>query len=511
MSSRDPIRCAIYTRKSTEEGLDSDFNTLDAQREAAEAFIASQKAEGWVCLPDHYDDGGFTGANMDRPAMQRLLADIRAGKVDAVVVYKVDRLSRSLIDFARIMETFESQHVSFVSVTQQFNTTHSMGRLTLNILLSFAQFEREIISERTRDKIAATRRKGKWAGGHPILGYDIDPANLKLMVNDEEAKRVREIFGLYVEMGTLMGVANELNDRGWRTKQWEKRKGGLRGGSTFNKGKVFSILTNVAYIGLVKYKDEVHDGEHEAIVDRDLWDRVQEILREHGRNGGMQARNRHNALLKGLLFCGPCGRAMGHTFTQKGDRLYRYYTCQAAQKQGWETCPSKALPAEQIEQFAVDRIKALGSDPALRAATLAEARRARQERIDALEGDRVVAQRELKRLGAEIAKAAQEGHEAGDGGAWLAELHAKAEAAEARLRALSRDVARETASLATKAEVDGALGTFDEVWANLTPREQARVVRLLVSRVDYDGERGSVAITFRDVGLAAPAGEEAAA
>jgi len=206
------VRCAIYTRKSTEEGLDQEFNTLDAQRESAEAYIVSQKAEGWVCLPDRYDDGGFTGGNIDRPALQRLLADIEAGKIDCVVVYKVDRLSRSLIDFSKIMETFESKGVSFVSVTQQFNTTTSMGRLTLNILLSFAQFEREIIGERIRDKLGALRRKGKWAGGVPVLGYDVDRSNgsPRLVVNAAEAARVREIFALYLEKGSLQKVVSEL-------------------------------------------------------------------------------------------------------------------------------------------------------------------------------------------------------------------------------------------------------------------------------------------------------------
>ena len=216
------VRCAVYTRKSSEEGLDQDFNSLDAQREAAESFIASQRAEGWRCLPARYDDGGFTGGNMDRPAVQRLLADIEAGLVDCVVVYKVDRLSRSLIDFARMMEVFEKRGVSFVSVTQQFNTTHSMGRLTLNILLSFAQFEREIISERTRDKIAAAKRKGMWGGGRPILGYDIDrlPGGNRLVVNASEAERVRRIFALYLECGSVSRTIARLDEMGWTTKAW---------------------------------------------------------------------------------------------------------------------------------------------------------------------------------------------------------------------------------------------------------------------------------------------------
>src|ERR1022692_4459256 len=217
------IRCAIYTRKSTEEGLQQEFNSLDAQREAGEAFIVSQKQEGWQVVADHFDDGGYTGGNMDRPALKRLLAAVESRSVDCVVVYKVDRLSRSLMDFARIIEVFDQNGVSFVSVTQQFNTTTSIGRLTLNILLSFAQFEREIISERTRDKMSAAQRKGKWIGGHPFLGYDIDPKGGRIVVNPEEAEQVRTLFGLYLELGSLLPVLQEAERRGLLTKRVDHR------------------------------------------------------------------------------------------------------------------------------------------------------------------------------------------------------------------------------------------------------------------------------------------------
>jgi site-specific DNA recombinase len=266
------VRCAIYTRKSTEEGLDQEFNSLDAQREAAEAYIASQQREGWLCLPQRYDDGGYTGGNMDRPALQQLLADIAAQKINCILVYKVDRLSRSLLDFVRIMEIFEAQHVSFVSITQSFSTATSMGRLVLNVLLSFAQFERELISERTRAKIAAARRKGKWVGGMPLLGYDVDPRGSKLVVNQEEAVRVRAIFALYLEYQALRPVVEELQRRGWRTKHWQTRKGHCRGGLPFTKNRLRKLLCNAAYIGKVRYKQELHAGEHEAIIDIGLWE-----------------------------------------------------------------------------------------------------------------------------------------------------------------------------------------------------------------------------------------------
>ncbi|MEY2786763.1 MAG: DNA-invertase hin [Planctomycetota bacterium] len=271
MSTKDaeakrPVRCAIYTRKSSDDGLELDFNSLDAQREAAEAFIASQRGEGWQVIPTHYDDGGFSGGNMDRPALAALLKDVEAGLVDCVVVYKVDRLSRSLLDFTRIIATFEAHKAAFVSVTQHFNTTHSMGRLTLNILLSFAQFEREIISERTRDKIAASRRRGIWGGGRPILGYDVErsPGGSKLLVNPEEAERVRAIFAMYLELGSISRVLRRLDDLGWRNKAWTGKEGREMGGRAFDKSQLFNLLTNPTYIGKVRHKDDLYDGLHTA-------------------------------------------------------------------------------------------------------------------------------------------------------------------------------------------------------------------------------------------------------
>ena len=299
------LRCAVYTRKSTEEGLEQEFNTLDAQRESAEAYVASQKNEGWVCLPEHYDDGGFSGGNMDRPAIRRLMADIEAGKIDCVVVYKVDRLSRSLLDFAKIMEVFDKRKVAFVSVTQQFNTSTPMGRLVLNVLLSFAQFEREIIGERIRDKIAAQRRKGKWAGGVPVLGYDVDRSNCspKLVLNAEEATRVRQTFGLYLKLGSLLPVVNELVQRGWFNKAWKTKKNRPKGGQPFDKCSLHNLLTNPIYIGKIKHKTDLYDGEHEAIISPDVFRQVQERLHYNGRTGGVSVRNRYGALLRGLLFC----------------------------------------------------------------------------------------------------------------------------------------------------------------------------------------------------------------
>jgi site-specific DNA recombinase len=508
------VRCAIYTRKSTEEGLEQEFNSLDAQRESGEAFIKSQAHEGWTCLSEHYDDGGFTGGNMDRPALRRLLADIEAGRIDCVVVYKVDRLSRSLLDFARMMETFDRHKVSFVSVTQQFNTATSMGRLVLNVLLSFAQFEREIISERTRDKIAAARRKGKWAGGHPVLGYDVDPHGFRLVVNDAEADRVRAIFGLYLEHEGMLGVLQELERRGWRNKGWTTRKGRQRGGRPFSKSTLHKLLTNVTYIGRIRYKNEVHDGEHAAIVDPDVWQRVQALLLRNGRTGGAVVRNKFGALLRGLLRCGPCGCAMApsHT-TRQGKKRYRYYVCSAAQKRGWQSCPSKSVPAGEIERFVVERIRCIGRDPALQKETFAAARAQATARVEQLEAERSGLLREQGQWHAEVRRLLEQygpGVPQEATVSRLADLEERLRAAERHTAEIDEQVRDLGRQLISEQEVAQTLAAFDPVWETLTPHEQARVVGLLVERVDYDGSQKVVSITFHPTGIQALADELAA-
>jgi site-specific DNA recombinase len=352
------VRCAVYTRKSTEEGLDQDFNSLDAQREAAEAYIHSQAHAGWTALPDRYDDGGYSGSNLERPALQRLLADICAGKIDSVLTHRVDRLSRSLLDFARLMETFEQHHVAFVSVTQHFHSGTSMGRLVLNVLLSFAQFERELIAERTRDKMAAARRKGKWGGGLPVLGYDVDASSKKLVINEEEAGRARAIFALYLQHHGLLPVLEELARRGWRTKQTVSRKGRAHGGRPFTRSSLYRLLTNVTYIGQVRYRHEIHPGEQPAIIDLKTWQDVQTLSAENGPGQTPTVRAASGALLQGLLFCRPCGCAMTPANVSRGNRRYRYYTCSGAQRQGWHTCPSKSLPAAVVERHVLEQIAA---------------------------------------------------------------------------------------------------------------------------------------------------------
>jgi site-specific DNA recombinase len=499
------IRCAVYTRKSTEEGLEQEFNSLDAQREAGEAFIKSQAGEGWTCLPEHYDDGGFSGGNMERPALRRVLADIEAGKVDCVVVYKVDRLSRSLLDFAQMMQSFEKHRVSFVSVTQQFNTATSMGRLVLNVLLSFAQFEREIISERTRDKIAATRRKGKWAGGHPLLGYDVDPQRFRLLVNEAEAERVRQMFVLFLEHESLLPVVQELERRGWLNKRWQTRKGHERGGRPFTRTNLYRLLINPAYVGKVKYKDETHDGEHPAIVDAGIFQRVQALLRRNGATGGVAVRNQFGALLKGLLRCVPCDCAMtpSHT-TRKGAKRYRYYVCSNAQKRGWQTCPSKSVPAAQIEQFVIDEIRCIGRDPALLQEVLAQARHQAEAQATVSTTEHRGLEKDLAAWHGEVRKLSGQIRPEDDNGAViarLADVQERIRLVEERARKVREQILAVQQHLLTEDEASRALSLFDPVWASLTPGEQARVIGLLIERVEYDGSRGRVAITFHPSGI----------
>jgi site-specific DNA recombinase len=351
------LRCAIYTRKSTEEGLEQEFNSLDAQREAAEAFIKSQRREGWIALPECYDDGGFTGANMDRPALKRLLAAVEAGELDCVVVYKVDRLSRSLLDFTRMLSLFEKHNVSFVAVTQQFNTSTSLGRLTLNILLSFAQFERELIGERTRDKMSAARRKGKWVGGCPVLGYDVDPSGGRLIVNDQEAERVRTIFALFEEHGSLRLTAEEIERRGWRLKSWTRKTGEFRAGGRFTLNSLRRLLSNILYTGAIRHKGQGYPGQHAAILSPGVWERAQERLTRDATFPQGRSRNKHMALLNGLLHCEACAAPMVYSYAMKKDRKYPYYICRHAQLHGWAACPSKSLSASAIEESVLERLR----------------------------------------------------------------------------------------------------------------------------------------------------------
>jgi site-specific DNA recombinase len=356
------LRCAAYTRKSTEEGLEMEFNSLDAQREACEAYVASQRAEGWLLVSDRYDDGGFSGGTLERPALKRLLGHIEAGRVDVVVVYKIDRLSRSLMDFSRLVEVFDRQNVTFVSVTQSFNTTTSMGRLTLNVLLSFAQFEREVIGERIRDKFAASRRKGMWMGGWAPLGYEVK--DRKLVVNERDAKLVRSIFQRFLKTGSGTILARQLIQEGVRNKY----------GKLIDMGILYKLLNNPVYIGEAVHKGTSYPGEHTAIVDRKMWDKVQAQFKINPRKRSGVARAQTPSLLKGLIF-DPAGAAMSPSHTRKNGRLYRYYVSQTVLKEGATNCPIGRVPAAEIEKIVIDQVRLLLLSPEIIVQTWCHARK----------------------------------------------------------------------------------------------------------------------------------------
>lgn len=346
-------RCAIYTRKSVEEGLDQEFNSLDAQREAGEAYIASQKANGWVCLPTRYDDGGYSGGNMKRPALQQLLADCEAGLVDIIVVYKIDRLSRSICDFADLSKKFDEWGTQFVAVTQEINTATSAGRMMLNILITFAQYEREVITERVRDKMAASRKKGKWVGGSVPMGYRVE--NKKLVVEPEEARVIQRIFQRFIEIQSPTLIAQELNKDGIRTKQ----------GKVWDKPHIYRILSNHTYIGQVKYKGSICEGEQNAIVELDVWNRTREILALNEPVPRQTKRMETIAPLKGILRCGHCDCAMMPTYARRGRKQYYYYFCAKDSKRATSTCPVHQIPAGEVERITREQVVKMLQTPTI--------------------------------------------------------------------------------------------------------------------------------------------------
>ncbi|MFL0805569.1 MAG: recombinase family protein [Agarilytica sp.] len=355
-----PKRCAIYTRKSSEEGLEQNFNSLHAQREAGEAYIRSQVHEGWTILSTSYDDGGFSGGSTERPGLQKLLKDIEDKKIDVIVVYKVDRLSRSLNDFALMMNLFDKNSVSFVSVTQAFNTTNSMGRLTLNILLSFAQFEREVTGERIRDKIGASKKKGMWMGGRIPIGFEV--IDKQLFPHPEEAQLVHDIFFTFVELGSVTQLCKELKRLGAVTKRHKIKSGAFTGGIPFSKTSIYKILNNRIYLGEIEFKGKIYDGQHEAIIDQSTWDAAHKLLARDPAKSRPRSCSATPAPLRGLLF-GPDSKLMTPTHTNRRGKRYRYYITHTAQKMGHTHCSVRMLPAGDIEGIVFDQLKVLFSQP----------------------------------------------------------------------------------------------------------------------------------------------------
>ncbi|MBU8900854.1 recombinase family protein [Corallococcus sp. M34] len=500
----DAKRCAVYTRKSTAAGLEMEFNSLDAQREACLAYV--QRQSGWTLVDERYDDGGFTGANMERPAFQRLLQDVDAGRVDVVVVYKVDRLSRSLLDFAKVMERLNMAGASFVSVTQNFSTADAMGRLTLNMLMSFAEFEREMISERTRDKVAAARRKGKWTGGRAPLGYDV--VDKRLVVNEYEAVVVREAFELYLQHGTAAAVAQLLNERGRQTKRYAAQNGATRAARAWATQDVLRLLRSPLYAGLTPYGQETHQGEHPALVDWGVFSRVQAML--EGRSPGLQSHGRNpDYVLRGLLRCGLCGEAMTPGSTRKGQREYRYYRCVTRDKCGKKGCRAAPLPAPALEDFVVARLREASVGGALAGDVYARLAARMEAKHQALRTERM-------QLPKELARAAKESERWVDSlskldGPARRVVEAKLTAAEEEAVRLKQRLAQvERALDAVKGEeleaawVAQSLADFSVVCGALTAVNRGRLLRALVGRVVVNEATGQVDVHLAHAGDGAP-------
>ncbi|MFT0532406.1 recombinase family protein [Castellaniella hirudinis] len=378
-------RCAVYTRKSTDEGLGQEYNSLEAQRDAGLAYITSQRHEGWVALDDTFDDGGYSGGNMERPGLQRLMRQVEAGQIDIIVVYKIDRLTRSLSDFARLVDVFDRTGVSFVSVTQQFNTTTSMGRLTLNILLSFAQFEREVTGERIRDKIAASKAKGMWMGGMPPLGYDV--VDRKLVVNEREADLVRDIFRRYAEHGSAARLVRELAIEGHTTKVWTTQAGKHRPGRYIDQQYIFKLIRNRLFLGEITHKGKAYPGQHQAVVPQPLWDAAHAVI-DSRKTGPREHYSTHPALLAGILFAAD-GQRMLPTFTRKKNgRMYRYYVPYQHKKRhaGATANPAASdlgpLPAADLEIAVLEQVHLALQTPEMLVAVWQSAQRQTAQPID---------------------------------------------------------------------------------------------------------------------------------
>jgi site-specific DNA recombinase len=494
-TSPKPIRCAIYTRKSTDEGLNQDFNSLDAQRDAGAAYIRSQTGEGWSLIPAQYDDGGYTGANMERPALKRLMADIQVSKIDCVVVYKVDRLSRSIRDFAKMMDLFEKQGVSFVSVTQQFNTTTSLGRLTLNILLSFAQFEREIISERTRDKQSAARKRGKWTGGHLILGYDLDIRGGRLTVNAVEAEQVRSMFQWYLAGESVIGIVAKAQHAGWRNKQWTTREGKLYGGHPLRRAHVYNLLGNCLYTGRISVGAAFYTGEHEAIVDQQTFDLVQARLKQNSRTRDNAHRRKTEALLRGLIYCSCCGSAMYPTYSSSRERRYRYYVCPRAQQRTQDHCATRAVSGPAVESVVLESIRKIGVHPRVLEETARAARREVTQQISRFREELNAVQVRVKNLKSQLARMRQADPER------EASVKKQIAAGEAHATDLRRQVQRREVRHFNENELRNTMECFDAFWKTMSIEEQCRLLRQLVEKVGYEGRTGKVIVSFKSASI----------
>lgn len=501
-NTTETIPVAIYARKSTDALLEREVHSLSVQRDSAESFIQSQQHRGWKCLDEHFDDNNISGATLERPALKRLKKLILKGKVKVVVINRLDRISRSLSQFLELTEFFDEHDVSLVSVTQNFNTGDSMGRLMVQVIMSFAEFERSLIRDRVKERMQAAKRKGRFTGGHPILGYNIKPEGRALEIDEMEATRVREIFKLYLNLESVKGTANELKKRGWKNKLWITRAGKPIGGSDFSTTGLHNLLRNPIYIGKVKVEDELVDGQHEAIVDTKLYNKVQQQLSNNCMHEGNLKRNSSSSLLKGLLVCTCCDAPFTPNFTKKKNRTYRYYTCHRKRSEGANACPSPNLPAGEIESLVVEQLFTIGSNKDLQDSVYSQLKALVSEKTTQQTQEQKVARQQLDRINRELTTS----RELEAPLSLIRHLELKQNEAESVLE----DKHRNLIKLPKKAQVADTLREIQSLWPSFTPEERCLFVRSLLHRVDYDSEGGKITLHFSENGFL-PQSEEASA
>lgn len=480
-TKKTTLRCAVYTRKSVEDGLEQEFNSLDAQREAGENYVASQKSNGWVLVPEHYDDGGFSGGNTHRPALQKLLEDVIKGKVDIIVVYKIDRLSRSLLDFTELQGVFEQHGASFVSVTQEINTSTSAGRMMLNILMSFAQYEREIIAERIRDKIAASKKRGIHCGGTPVLGYASDPVTKKLHIVPDEAEVVRKIFNTYEEIGSLAETVVQVNRMGYTTKVFISAKGIRHGGKAWDTGSVHKILINTLYAGYVKHYKARYEGEHEAIVDRKQWERVQALMNSHSNGTSVRKSRSEVTPLRGVVFCGHCRSVLTPTYTNKGGKKYTYFFCQQHSRNPEHQCPLRRIPSGELEGMVLTLLSGVLQTPMLIQETLLAVKEGQKQKIAELTRQETEIKKHMQKLKDGLI----------DGTTDFDEIKSTGE----KLVVIRRDIQAMDFTISTE-EIMLAMQDTHALWKELFPAAKLEILKILVSKVIIYQDKVQLDVSF---------------
>ena len=490
----------IYARKSTDAKLEQEVNSISVQCAAARSFIESQKNLGWDCLDEELIDNNVSGATMKRGGIERLKQLIREGKVKVVVVNRLDRISRSLSQFLELMTFFEEYGVSLVSVTQNINTSTPMGRLMLSIIMGFSEFERELICERVTERMHAARKNGQFLGGRPVLGYNIKPEGRALEIDEIEAIRVREIFPLYLELRSIKAVVLELEKRGWRNKQWVTREGKVTGGTAFTISTLHNLLKNLIYIGKVTLKGEIYEGQHDGIVDPDIFARVQTLRADNDVQKGNRSRNSHDALLKGLLRCKSCGTAFVHAGTKKKSKYYRYYTCSNKRLNGAHACPSPSIPAGEIENLVTEQLMSIGTNPELQEMVYRQLVEAMDAKQAASSQTRKTATQQLNRITKELVAS----REFGASEPLILHLEQKRQEAENALENVEKE---STWRKPSKSAVIAVVRDMAGLWPTFNTGEKCAFVKTLIRQVEYDAIEGSITLHFNDEGFIPSASE----